>query len=189
MSLKGHYLLVISSVTDFQWLTEQSFVLNLLSSYKLKSFTMLRNLTKPTRCFASHLNIRSQVCKKYASNDLCLKTVSEQILKNNYATAARTANRKFIFEKILPYYITINFRIPFFILSKQKILFPDLKEDHYTWMTKPPHPWFLLWLISTSEIPKKFNHSICNNNSWKTDSLVFETYTEILNSYQLLVIF
>jgi len=54
---------------------------------------MLRNLTKPTRCFASHLNIRSQVCKKYASNDLCLKTVSEQILKNNYATAARTANQ------------------------------------------------------------------------------------------------
>jgi len=55
---------------------------------------MLRNLTKSTRCVAFHLNIGSTACKKYASKNISLKIVPEhQVLRKNYATAAKTANQ------------------------------------------------------------------------------------------------
>lgn len=81
---------------------------------------MLRNLTKSTRCVAFHLNIGSTACKKYASKNISLKIVPEhQVLRKNYATAAKTANRKSILGGNSALLCnTVTFILTVFILSK-----------------------------------------------------------------------
>ena len=68
---------------------------------------MLRNLTKPTRCIAFHMNTRLTTCEKYASNNINPKIASkQQVLTSNYATAAAALNGKSILWKILSCYIS-----------------------------------------------------------------------------------